>query len=101
MRFEMNRSNGKYGQSGEALLSYCAAAVTASDALLLAAIRAVRSRLTVEGRLLAAQIDREQRAVHGLAWVATYVQAVRELSAYAHRLTAENRFGEIEQAITD
>jgi (2S)-methylsuccinyl-CoA dehydrogenase len=97
----MARSNGKYGQSGEALLSYCAAAVTASDALLLAATRAVRSRVTVDGRLSAAQIDREQRAVHGLAWFATYVQAVRELSDFAHRLTEDGRFGEIEEAITD
>ncbi len=27
--------------------------------------------------------DREQRATHGLAWLATYVEAIRQLAAYA------------------
>ena len=32
-------------------------------------------------------LDREQRATHGLAWLATYVEAVRQLTAYAERLS--------------
>ena len=35
--------------------------------------------------------DREQRAAHGLAWLATYVEAVRQLTAYAERMTAQGR----------
>ena len=31
-------------------------------------------------------LDREQRATHGLAWLATYVEAVRQLAAYAERM---------------
>ena len=34
----------------------------------------------------AACLDREQRAAHGLAWLATYVEAIRQLAAYAQRL---------------
>ena len=30
--------------------------------------------------------DREQRATHGLAWLATYVEALRQLAAYAERM---------------
>ena len=33
-------------------------------------------------------IEREQRATHGLAWLATYVEAVRQLAAYAERMSA-------------
>ena len=33
--------------------------------------------------------DREQRATHGLAWLATYVEAVRQLAAYAERMAGE------------
>ena len=40
------------------------------------------SRGTSVSRLL----DREQRAAHGLAWLATYVEAVRQLAAYAERM---------------
>jgi (2S)-methylsuccinyl-CoA dehydrogenase len=44
-------------------------------------------------------LDREQRAAHGLAWLATYVEAVRQLAAYAERMRRENRLGEIEELI--
>ncbi len=40
--------------------------------------------------------DREQRATHGLAWLATYVEALRQLVAYAERMQAEGKYGEIE-----
>jgi (2S)-methylsuccinyl-CoA dehydrogenase len=43
--------------------------------------------------------DREQRATHGLAWIATYVEAVRQLAAYAVRLSEAGRLGEIEDLI--
>src|SRR5262245_40614803 len=59
----------------------------------------VGSRVTAERKLSAHLIDREQHAVHGLAWLATYAAVLRELSAYAARLTERRRFGEIEQLL--
>jgi (2S)-methylsuccinyl-CoA dehydrogenase len=82
------------------LLAHFDAAAAATDSLLFDAVRAVRDLVSVEGRLSSALIDREQRAVHGLAWLATYAQAVRELVAYSHRLTIDNRFGETEELAT-
>ncbi|MBV9079168.1 MAG: acyl-CoA dehydrogenase family protein, partial [Methylobacteriaceae bacterium] len=41
----------------------------------------------------------EQHAAHGLAWLATYAAAIRELAAYAERLGAEGRFGEAEELL--
>ena len=41
--------------------------------------------------------DREQRATHGLAWLATYVEAVRQLAAYTERMVGAGTLGEIEE----
>jgi (2S)-methylsuccinyl-CoA dehydrogenase len=38
---------------------------------------------------LPARMEEEQRATHGLAWLATYVESLRQLDAYARRLTDE------------
>ncbi|MEQ9153455.1 MAG: acyl-CoA dehydrogenase family protein, partial [Parvibaculum sp.] len=40
-----------------------------------------------------------QFAAHGLAWAATYVEALRQLAAYAARMDREGRFGEFEALI--
>ena len=42
---------------------------------------------------------REQSAIHGLAWLATYVEAIRQLSAYTSRLCKDGAFGELEMAL--
>jgi (2S)-methylsuccinyl-CoA dehydrogenase len=74
-------------------------AVSAVEALLADARRAVAERVTIEGRPSARVLDREQRATHGLAWLATYVEALRQLAAYTERLNARNAFGETEELI--
>lgn len=74
-------------------------AAAALEALLADATAKVRTRVVVEGHVVAKLLDREQRATHGLAWLATYVEAVRQLSAYAERMTAEGQFGELEEQL--
>jgi len=61
--------------------------------------RAVADRVTIEGRAVSRVFDREQRATHGLAWLATYSEAIRQLAAYAQRLTDAGNFGEIEELL--
>jgi (2S)-methylsuccinyl-CoA dehydrogenase len=79
------------------LVELAQAATGALDALLADAVRKVREKVVVEGRVVGKILDREQRAAHGLAWLATYVEAVRQLTAYAERLTAKGAFGELEE----
>jgi (2S)-methylsuccinyl-CoA dehydrogenase len=74
-------------------------AVTALEALLGDARRAVSERVTVEGRLVSRRFDSEQRATHGLAWLATYVEAIRQLAHYARALGDAGAFGEIEELL--
>ncbi|HTN98373.1 MAG TPA: acyl-CoA dehydrogenase family protein [Nordella sp.] len=59
----------------------------------------IQARVTAERKLSSHLIDREQHAVHGLAWLATYEAVLRELSTYAERLTKGQKFGEMEQLL--
>ena len=74
-------------------------ASTVLDALLADATAKVRERVVVEGHVVGRLFDREQRATHGLAWFATYVEAVRQLAAYAARMTADGTLGEVEELL--
>ncbi len=74
-------------------------AVEAVEALFADARRAVAERVVREGRTVARALDREQRATHGLAWFATYVEALRQLTSYVQRLSAVGNFGEVEELL--
>jgi (2S)-methylsuccinyl-CoA dehydrogenase len=74
-------------------------AVSAVESLLDDARRAVGERVTIEGRTVSRVFDREQRATHGLAWLATYVEALRQLAAYAQRMAEMGLFGETEELL--
>ena len=51
------------------------------------------------GKIDGAALEREQRAAHGLAWVATYAAAIEQLASYAKRMEGEGRFGEMERLL--
>ncbi|WP_029032546.1 acyl-CoA dehydrogenase family protein [Salinarimonas rosea] len=75
-------------------------AASAVDAILAEATGRVRARVIEGGKVSAARMEAEQHATHGLAWLATYAQAIREIAAYAERLSAEGRFGETESLVS-
>ncbi len=85
--------------AGEDLINVLRQAVGAVEALFADARRAVADRVMVAGRPASRLFDREQRATHGLAWFATYVEALRQLADYAQRLAAAGNFGEIEELL--
>ena len=84
---------------GEDLLVMAREAADAVEALLADATFQIRERVGVQGRTVGRLFDREQRATHGLAWFATYVDAVRQLSSYAERMAEAGRLGELEELI--
>ncbi|SLN29239.1 acyl-CoA dehydrogenase family protein [Pseudooctadecabacter jejudonensis] len=81
------------------LLATTAAALPPLQALLTAAKDCVRDKVTVDGRVSGALVEAEQTAAHGLAWVATYVEALAQMQAWAEKLDADDQFGEVEQLI--
>ncbi|WP_135500943.1 acyl-CoA dehydrogenase family protein [Roseovarius aestuariivivens] len=83
----------------EDLLSLTAAAVGPAEAVLEQAKAALRDRVVVEGRVSGAAVEAHQTACHGLAWMATYVEALRQMQNWAKRLESQGSFGEVEQLI--
>ena len=75
-------------------------ALNSVQALFARAVSILRERVGENGRLSAGKIEREQHATHGLAWLATYVEAIKEMTAYARRMGEEGRFGETEALLT-
>jgi (2S)-methylsuccinyl-CoA dehydrogenase len=85
--------------ANSSLLTLARVATGAVEALLADAAAKVRERVVLEGRPAARLLDREQRATHGLAWLATYLEAVRQLTAYAERMQAGGLLTEVEELI--
>jgi (2S)-methylsuccinyl-CoA dehydrogenase len=98
MSFAASSPSGK-SSNESGVIAMLDDAVTAVEALFADARRAVADRVTIEGRAVARMLDREQRATHGLAWLATYVEAIRQLAAYAQRLADSGSFGETEELL--
>ena len=75
------------------------AATAQADTVLSSAVARLRAAVVSDGRIDPAALDDAQTAAHGLAWLATYVEALRQLQGWTERLQAEGRFGEIEQLL--
>jgi len=81
------------------LLSHLKTTAGAASAYADAARAAVKPRVSNDGNLDRAAVDREQHLVHGLAWVATYAETLREVSGWAEALAARGQLGEVEQLL--
>src|ERR1700730_18206948 len=88
-------------ETGPDITTLAAQAVQAAEGVLQDATRAVRARVAPDNKPVDRLLDREQRATHALAWLATYVEAVRQLCAYAERMHEAGRLGELEQLIVE
>jgi (2S)-methylsuccinyl-CoA dehydrogenase len=75
-------------------------AAEAASTLRDTAVEAVAAKVSWGGKIDGAGLEREERAAHGLAWVATYAAAIEQLASYAKRMAGEGRFGEIERLLT-
>lgn len=76
------------------LIERCGEAVASADKILQAAKAGVRIKIQEEGG-----VDQAQHAAHGLAWLATTVEGLRQMHDWAARLQEEGRFGEFEQLL--
>ena len=85
--------------AGLELITTLKQGVKAAEGLLADARLAVAARVMRDGRPDPGALDEEQRAAHGLAWLATYVEAIRQLAGYAERLMAGAGLGETEELL--
>ena len=82
------------------LIPLLESAAEAASILRDSAVEAVAAKVSSGGQIDSAALEREERAAHGLAWVATYAAAIEQLASYAKRVAGEGRFGEIERLLT-
>ena len=78
------------------LTALTAAALPEVEALFTDAREVLRARVTVGGKISAAALETEQCAAHTLSWLATYIESLRQLNAWAARLSEQGSFGEME-----
>jgi (2S)-methylsuccinyl-CoA dehydrogenase len=81
------------------LLKLTGAAVAPVESILETAIARVKETVSEEGRVSGKLIEQNQTAAHGLSWLATYAQSLKQMQAWAEKLHDEGKFGEIEQII--
>ncbi|MBN9886734.1 acyl-CoA dehydrogenase family protein [Salipiger abyssi] len=81
------------------LLALTKSAIAPAEAVFEAARQSVRAMVEEDGRVSGTLIEAHQFAAHGLAWLATYVESLRQMQYWADKLTGEGTFGEVEQLI--
>lgn len=85
--------------TNENLLQSCDEAVVVVKAYLAEVREALKTRVGANGRISNAALEAEQSAAHALAWIATYVESLKEMASWARALEAEGRLSEIERLI--
>ena len=81
------------------LLSLTGAAIAPAETVLEAAKARLRETVSYGDRVSGAALEANQTAAHGLSWLATYVEALRQMQGWATRLQEAGRFGEVEQLL--
>ena len=85
--------------AGLKLLALAREATLAADAILKDATAAVRARVRVDTHTVDRLFDREQRATHGLAWLATYAEGIRQVGAFAERAHGAGALSEVKELL--
>jgi (2S)-methylsuccinyl-CoA dehydrogenase len=81
------------------LQNLTAEALPEVEALFTAARNRLKAETAVDGNVFAARLEARQSEAHALSWLATYVEALRQLQAWAGRLSEAGHFGAMEALI--
>lgn len=82
------------------LLTLTGAAIAPVEDLLEKAQTSVRAMVLAGGeKITTPAVEAHQTATHGLAWLATYVESLRQMQKWAEKLDGEGKFGELEKLI--
>ncbi len=92
----MSIANGLSMDNADGILASCKAAVDAAQVVLDAAKSGVREKIAEMG----GDADKAQHCAHGLAWLATTVEGIRQMHAWADALKGEGRLTEMELLLT-
>ena len=59
----------------------------------------VKSLVSIDGRVSSGLMEQHQAAAHGLSWLATYHESMRQMQNWATKLNDKGEFGEAEQLL--
>ncbi|NDA47200.1 MAG: acyl-CoA dehydrogenase [Alphaproteobacteria bacterium] len=88
------------GLTADELIAKALATIPVIERLYARAEKNVSERVSRDNKISSELLEREQHITHGLAWLATTIQAMRECLNSASRLMEENKFGPVETLIT-
>jgi (2S)-methylsuccinyl-CoA dehydrogenase len=91
---EVKSHNNLLAQDPQLLLTRTAEVVRAAESIVDAAKAGVKAKVAAAGG-----VDEAQHEAHGLAWLATTVEALRQMNLWGARLKDEGNFGEFEQLL--
>ncbi len=83
------------------LLAQASEALASAEKLLGAAKAGVAKMVVRDGKVDRALMEKFQFEVHGYAWMATYVEALRQAISWAERLEGDGKFGRTERLILE
>ena len=81
------------------LLATTHRALESLDTLFEAAKGTVKSLVSKDGRVSSGLMEQHQAAAHGLSWLATYHESMRQMQNWATKLSDAGEFGEAEQLL--
>ena len=81
------------------LLATTQQALESLDTLFEAAKGTVKSLVSKDGRVSSGLMEQHQAAAHGLSWLATYHESMRQMQNWATKLNDAGEFGEAEQLL--
>ena len=81
------------------LLSLTQAVLPTLDGLLTQTKEKLRDTVSENGRISARKIEENQTFAHGVAWLATYVESLRQMHIWGTNLSQNGTFGETEKLI--
>ena len=81
------------------LLNLTGAALAPVETVFKAAKSSVHTMVVEGDRISGAKLEEHQAAAHALSWLATYVESLRQMHAWATRLSENARLGEMEKLI--
>lgn len=81
------------------ILALTQQAVKPLETLNTKAINNLRELVTLDNKVSSSLIETHQSAAHGVAWLATYTESIRQMVKWGEKVSEQNKFGQTEQLL--
>ena len=81
------------------ILALTQQAVKPLETLNIKAINNLRELVTLDNKVSSSLIETHKSAAHGVAWLATYTESIRQMVKWGEKVSEQNKFGQTEQLL--